>query len=76
MTQPGAYGVNVDASPEEMSRRRVPNGMRAHPFLRQRRQAGQSSLDVPFDHCMNSKACDRLTTPIQKEVIGRRTTRD
>jgi hypothetical protein len=75
VTQPSADGVDVDACAQKMGRRRVANGMRAHPSARLRRHAGQGSFDVPFDHHVNPKAGDGPTTPIQEHVIGRRTPR-
>jgi hypothetical protein len=60
-----------DARTEKMRSRCVPNAMRAHAFVCERRHSIQHSLGVPFDHCMNSKARDGFTTPVQEHVIGR-----
>ena len=34
VAQPSTDGVDVDARAEKMGSRRMPNGMRAHPFVR------------------------------------------
>ena len=58
-----------------MGRRRVANRVRAHSFVGHSGHIGQRSLGVPLDHCVNPKAGDRLSTPVQEDVISRRTAR-
>lgn len=58
-----------------MGRGCVANRVRAHSFIGQRGHISYRFLDVPLDHRVNPKASDGLTTPVQEQVISRRTAR-
>ena len=69
VTQPGADGVNVHASTEKMGRRRVPNSMRTHALPGNRRCPVQDSLNVSFNHRVDSETRDGVAVPVQEYVV-------
>ncbi len=70
MPEPCADRVDVDSCTEQVSSRRMANGMGAYSLCCQSRHRFRHSFDVAFNHRMNAKSRDGLTTSIQKDVLG------
>src|SRR5258708_39095232 len=68
--KPGANRVDVDTGSQQMSSRRVSNGMGAHALCRQGGNLLGDLHGIAFDHLIDTKAGDGLLTTIEKHSLS------
>ena len=68
MPQPGANGVDVHASPEQVCGCGVPDGVGADPFCRQRGHLDLDFVGVPLDEGVDAEACDGMPAAIEEDT--------
>src|SRR5215207_9905371 len=69
MAQPSTDGVDIYSGTQKVGSGRVSKRMRADSLCGQSWQFCRYSLHIAFHHCVNAKARDRATTPIEKDVL-------
>src|SRR6266849_4023266 len=72
MPQPRTDRVDVDAGPQEVSRRGVSNRVGADSFGGERRYMRPCLADMAFHERVNSESRDGLAAAIEKHAFGTR----
>lgn len=74
MSKPSSDRIDVDTCPQQVCCSGMPDHMRAHRFVAQRRCGEASLLRMAFNKGMDTEPSDRLTATVDEYALFRFTT--